>query len=153
MQNFVETYTLTTIWDRKIILRQNAMTRGELRMLIRISWGPSPIACFITANCSKVGLRKSKSMRKIFTFYFPKLKGIFRSSELLTSQYCDFHWPDKKWHWLLKLRNWQNLRSNFRAQLKLLRVICWDLYSVLLFTFLLTTVFPLALLFITLSTK
>ena len=129
-------------WDLKIILRQKAMPRGELRMAIRTSWGP--IACFITAaHCSKIGLRIS--IRKIFTFLLPEIKRIFRSSvsEFLTSTDLIRSSTDLNW----------DLRSNFWTQLKLLRVICWDLYSVLLFTFLLTTVFPLALLFITLSTK
>ena len=73
--------------DLKIILRQRAMTRGELRMLIRISWGP--IACFITAAHSlKNRLTKNENRNrseKYLPFLFPEIKRIFRSSEFLTS--------------------------------------------------------------------
>ena len=64
--------------DLKIILRQKAMPRGELRMLIRISWGP--IACFITAAYSLLKSRLTKieiDPKNIYLFYFPKLKGSF----------------------------------------------------------------------------
>ena len=119
------------------------MTRGELRMLIRISWDPTCMF-YNSSSLLKIGLPKSKSIRKIFTCFISR-----NLKDLSLFRVSDFHWPDKKWHWF-KMRNWQNLRSNIWTQLKLLRqlrIICSDLYSVLLFTFLLTTVFPLALLY------
>ena len=89
MQNFFGYLHFNNFGDLKIILRQRAMTRGELRMLIRISWGP--IACFITAAHSlKNRLTKIEiDPKNIYLFYFPKLKGSFALQSFLLPSSTD----------------------------------------------------------------